>query len=50
MSSNIDINVVPDQQVLEDFKKRIILPDGRVKMTLKLIQIKGRKDSLHARI
>ena len=26
------------------------MTDDRVKMTLKLIQIKGRKDSLHARI
>ena len=26
------------------------MTDDRVKMTLKLIQIKGRKDSLHARV
>ena len=43
-SAYTDINELPDKQVLEDLKKKIILSDGRVKMTMKLIQVKGRKD------
>ena len=43
-SAYTDINELPDKQALEDFKKKIILPDGRVKMTYKIIQIKARKD------
>ena len=43
-SAYTDISELPDKQVLEYFKKKIILPDGRVKMTMKLIQVKGRKD------
>ena len=43
-TAHTDINETPDKQALEDFKKKIILPDGRVKMTFKIIQIKARKD------
>ena len=43
-SIHVDITKLPDKQALEDYKKKFILPDGRVKTTYKLIQVKARKD------
>ena len=43
-SIHVDITKLPDKQALEDYKKKFILPDGRVKTTYKLIQVKARKN------
>ena len=42
-SANSDVNELPDKKLLEDFKKKTIQKDGRVKCIYKTIQVKARK-------